>query len=109
MYAKFENGQFIRAPYRISDADALAQGFKPVVLTPAPETDDTHYPVERLEETESKIVRHWDIEELPPIEPEPLTDEEALTRYANSITGANDPDLISAAETLIEQRIKEEK
>lgn len=26
--------------------------------------------------------------------------DEALTRYANSITGANDPDLISAAETL---------
>ena len=42
------------------------------------------------------------------IEPEPLTDEEALTRYANSITGASDPDLISAAETLIIDRIKEE-
>jgi len=41
------------------------------------------------------------------IEPEPLTDEEALTRYANTLTGANDPDLISATETLIEQRIKE--
>ena len=36
------------------------------------------------------------------------TEEEALTRYANSLTGANDPDLISAAETLIEQRIKED-
>ena len=35
-------------------------------------------------------------------------DEQALTRYANSITGANDPDLISAAETLITDRIKEE-
>ena len=33
---------------------------------------------------------------------------EALTRYANSITGANDPDLISAAETLIIERIKED-
>ena len=30
-----------------------------------------------------------------------LTDEEALTRYANSLTGANDPDILSAAETLI--------
>ena len=43
---------------------------------------------------------------------EPSADEqeqaEALTRYANSITGASDPDLLSAAETLIEQRIKEE-
>lgn len=36
------------------------------------------------------------------------TDEGALTRYANELTGANDTDLISAAETLIEQRIKEE-
>lgn len=33
---------------------------------------------------------------------------EALTRYANTLTGANDPDLISAAETLITERIKEE-
>ena len=50
----------------------------------------------------------WELVKLPPIEPEPLTDEEALTRYANTLTGADDPDLISAAETLIEQRIKEE-
>ena len=49
----------------------------------------------------------WELVKLPPIEPEPLTDEEALTRYANELTGANDPDLISATETLIEQRIKE--
>ena len=32
---------------------------------------------------------------------------EALTRYANSITGAGDPDLISAAETLIKQRMED--
>ena len=50
----------------------------------------------------------WEEYAMPPIEPEPLTDEEALTRYANELTGANDPDLISAAETLIEQRIKED-
>ena len=50
----------------------------------------------------------WELVKLPPVEPEPLRDEEALTRYANALTGADDPDLISAAETLIEQRIKEE-
>ena len=50
----------------------------------------------------------WELVKIPPIESEPLTDEEALTRYANTITGAEDPDLISAAETLIEQTIKEE-
>ena len=42
-----------------------------------------------------------------PVPGEP-TAEEALTRYANELTGANDPDLISAAETLITDRIKEE-
>ena len=40
--------------------------------------------------------------------PEPLTDEEALTRYANTLTGANDQTLVEAAETLITERIKEE-
>ena len=50
----------------------------------------------------------WELVKLPPIEPKPLTDEEALTRYANSITGANDPDLISAAETMITKLSKEE-
>ena len=50
----------------------------------------------------------WELAELPPVEPEPPTDEEAITRYTNSLTGASDPDLISAAETLIKQRIKED-
>ena len=33
--------------------------------------------------------------------------EEALTRYANELTGADDPDLISVTETLIQQRMEE--
>lgn len=49
----------------------------------------------------------WEEYALPPAEPEPPTDEEALTRYANELTGASDPDLISAAETLIKQRMEE--
>jgi len=50
----------------------------------------------------------WELVELPPVEPEPLTDEEALTRYANTLTGASDQTLIEAAETLITERIKED-
>jgi len=50
----------------------------------------------------------WELVELPPVEPEPLTDEEALTRYANTLTGANDQTLVEAAETLITEKIKEE-
>ena len=54
------------------------------------------------------IYKDYEVDD--PIPEDPETEEqqeEALTRYANSITGANDTDLISAAETLIEQRIKE--
>ena len=44
-----------------------------------------------------------------PVDPETYEEQaEALTRYANSITGQNAPDLISAAETLILEKIKEE-
>lgn len=56
-------------------------------------------------------VVYVDYEVDDPIPEDPETDEEqaeALTRYANSITGASDSDLISAAETLLTERIKEE-
>ena len=49
----------------------------------------------------------WELVALLPAEPEPPTAEEALTRYANELTGADDPDLLSAAETLIKQRTEE--
>jgi len=57
-------------------------------------------------------VRYKDYEVDDPVPVDPETDEEqaeALTRYANSLTGASDPDLISAAETLLTERIKEDK
>ena len=49
----------------------------------------------------------YEVDYFEPME-NPAEQAEALTRYANELTGANDTDLISAAETLIEQRIKEE-
>ena len=48
----------------------------------------------------------WDARQDEPRDEQAEAD--ALTRYANALTGANDPDLISAAETLITDRIKEE-
>lgn len=50
----------------------------------------------------------WEEYAMPPIEPEPPTEDESLTRYANELTGADDPDLISAAETMITKLYKEE-
>ena len=54
--------------------------------------------------TQEEVAEHEEWQRTTP----PPDAEEALTRYANELTGANDPDLLSASETLIEQRIKEE-
>ena len=40
-------------------------------------------------------------------QPDRTAEEQALTRYANELTGQNDPDLVSAAETLIKQRLED--
>lgn len=49
----------------------------------------------------------WDLTRpFPIIEPEPTPDE-ALTRYANELTGENGPDLVSATETLIKHFTEE--
>ena len=50
------------------------------------------------------IVRDMTAEEEAAFLSVPVTEEESLTRYANELTGADDPDLVSAAETLIKQR-----
>lgn len=46
-------------------------------------------------------------EELTYLHPE-LNEEQALTRYANELTGADDPDLLSAAETMITKLARED-
>lgn len=78
MYGKFKDGVFELAPYRITEQEALERGYKPVVLTPAPEAESGYMPVEWLEERENDIMRHWNIVPMP--EPtEDLTPEEALS------------------------------
>ena len=111
-YAKLINNYPSYAPRRLrigsvivynpTDAQLLSEGYLPVVETDAPEVDERHEAMPHWAIENNQIVQSWTVEEIP------ITDEEALTRYANTLTGANDPDLISAAETLIEQRIKEE-
>jgi len=111
-YAKLINSYPSYAPRRMrigsvivynpTDAQLLSGGYLPVIETPAPETDEQHYAEPHWAIENNQIVQSWTVAEIP------ITDEEALTRYANSLTGEDDPDLISAAETLIEQRIKEE-
>jgi len=47
-------------------------------------------------------------EEAEHVKANSVGEEVALTRYANSITGASDQTLVEAAETLIIYKIKEE-
>ena len=51
----------------------------------------------------------YEVDDPVPVDPETEEQqEEALTRYANELTGASNPDLISAAETLITKLSKED-
>ena len=110
-YAKLINNYPSYAPRRIrignawvynpTDAQLLSEGYLPVIETPMPETDERHFATPHWAIQNNQIVQSWTVEEIP------ISEEEALTRFSNTITGANDPDLISAAETLITERIKE--
>jgi hypothetical protein len=50
-------------------------------------------------------VSNWN--EVEYVEPDKPAEEEALTRYANELTGKNDPDLVSATESLINKFTEE--
>lgn len=111
-YAKLINGRPSYAPPRIcidsvvvynpTDELLFAEGYLPIVEVPMPDVDEQHYAISHWAIENNQIVQSWTIVETP------ITEEEALTRYVNTLTGANDPDLISATETLIQQRIKED-
>lgn len=99
-YGRFINGQLVRNKNGREREDD-----KEIVYTEMPVSDFVC--VFYWEEQADRIVQVWtQTDRLAP--PGEITDEDALVRYANTLTGASDPDLISAAETLIEQRIKED-
>jgi len=62
-----------------------AEGHKPVRYTEPPKEPAEGYQwVETWSETESEIVQGWVLVEVP------ITEEDALVRYANELTGAKD-------------------
>lgn len=71
------------------------EGYKPVRYTEPPIVAEGYVAVPGWSETDSEIVQTWTIEF------EPITDEDALIRYSNELTGANDETLEEATETLI--------
>lgn len=79
-----------------------AEGYKPVRYTAPPtEPREGYQWAETWSETATEIVQGWELVEVP------ITDEEALVRYANELTGAQDETLTEVTETLI-KKYKEE-
>ena len=79
-----------------------AEGYKPVVYNDRPtEPGEGYQWQETWGETAEEIVQDWVLVEVP------ITDEEALVRYANELTGAEDETLTEATETLIKKIMEE--
>ena len=79
-----------------------AEGYKPVRYTEPPsEPTDGYQWNETWSETDTEIVQGWVLVEVP------ITDEDALVRYANELTGEQDETLTDATETLIKKVMEE--
>ncbi len=112
-YAKLINGSISYAPNPIRHAGLWhgnppgsvyeAEGYKPVVYSdPSGDAPDGYQWSEIWSEDDGNIQQGWVLVEVP------ITDEEALVRYANELTGAEDETLTEATETLI-KHFKEEE
>ena len=112
-YAKLIDGQIVYAPRKLPVGEyviynptpemLIAEGYKPVVYTEPPTVEPGYVAVPGWEENVLEIVQTWTVEQVP------ITEEEALVRYANELTWAEDQTLEEATETLIKQIIEEDK
>ena len=110
-YAKLIDGAIVYAPrklrletvtvYNPTPEMLIAEGYKPVRYTDAPIVTPGYIAVPGWTETATEIVQVWTVELAP------VSEEEALVRYSNELTGAQDETLTEAAETLIKQKMEE--
>ena len=112
MYGKLINGNLQPAPNPIyidpwwignpTPEMLISEGYKPVRFTEPPtEPREGYQWSETWSETAEEIVQDWVLVEVP------ITDEEALVRYANELTGAEDETLTETTETLIKKIMEE--
>ncbi len=113
-YAKLNDGSISYAPNPILHNGLWygnppgsvyeAEGYKPVTFTEPPtEPGEGYQWSEMWSETETEIVQGWVLVEVP------ITEEDALVRYANELTGAQDESITEATETLIKKLWRNEK
>ena len=111
-YAKLIDGQIQFASHKLTVGEYVVynptpemlidEGYKPVVYTEPPVVAEGYVAVPGWEENVLEIVQTWTVEQVP------ITEEEALVRYSNELTGASDETLTEAAETLIKTIIEED-
>ena len=78
-----------------------AEGYKAVRYTDPPVVAEGFVAVPGWEEQDEEIVQVWTVELAP------VSEEEALVRYANELTGADDETLEAATERLIKMNMEE--
>ena len=80
-----------------------AEGYKPVVYSDPPGDAPSGFQWSEIwSEDDFNIQQGWVLVEVP------ITEEEALVRYTNELTGAEDETLTEATETLIKHYKEEE-
>lgn len=109
-YGKLIDGNLVLAPNPIIIGDRqignppgevyAEQGYKPVVYTDPPVVAEGFVAVPGWEENPFEIVQTWTIEQVP------ITEDEALVRFSNELTGQQDQTLEEATETLIKQKME---
>lgn len=111
MIAKIIDGVFTPAPRKIereidgeqyvtynpTDEMLADAGWLPVIETDPPDAPEGWHYEPTYTEDGGEIVQGWALVQ------DEITEEIALTRYANEVTGVDDPDLMSAAETMIKK------
>lgn len=107
-YAKLISGNLSIAPNPILHENTWignppgtvyeAEGYKPVVYADDPGDAPSGFQWSEIwSEDDFNIQQGWVLVEIP------ISEEDALVRYANELTGANDTTLQEATETLIKQ------
>lgn len=111
MYAKIIDGEIVFAPKKIkyfvdgveyaafnpTDEMLADAGWMIVHFTDPPDAPEGWHCEATYTEDNGEIVQGWNLVQ------DEITEESALVRYANEVTGVDNPDLMSAAETMLKQ------
>lgn len=111
MRAKIIDGAIVYAPKKIkriidgveydvinpTDEMLADAGWMIVNFTDPPDAPEGWHYEATYTEDNGEIVQNWTLVQ------DEITEESALVRYANEVTGVDNPDLMSAAETMLKQ------